>query len=231
MKKKADSIENVTFIFLLGTAFVSLVTEIISFFIMLNGDASDLPIYSVVSKILFFSFASWMLFFIIYYLIVSIPEERRERKGKMVLMYSSILIVLLAIIFVLLPVQIVYKDSLFSPVGVSSNFIYILVILCSMASGILIILNRHNFKNKKYWALLFMVLFYLIVLLVDDNYIDILIVNPCTVLLTFFMFYTIDDSNIKLIANFKNYIKKIRIHYIKVNIITIKIWNTMHLHI
>ena len=33
MKKKADSIENVTFIFLLGTAFVSLVTEIISFFI------------------------------------------------------------------------------------------------------------------------------------------------------------------------------------------------------
>ena len=128
--------------------------------------------------------------------------------------------VLLAIIFVLLPVQIVYKDSLFSPVGVSSNFIYILVILCSMASGILIILNRHNFKNKKYWALLFMVLFYLIVLLVDDNYIDILIVNPCTVLLTFFMFYTIDDSNIKLIANFKNYIKKIRIHYIKVNIIT-----------
>ena len=168
---------------------------------MLNGDASDLPIYSVVSKILFFSFASWMLFFIIYYLIVSIPEERRERKGKMVLMYSSILIVLLAIIFVLLPVQILYKDSLFSPVGVSSNFIYILVILCSMASGILIILNRHNFKNKKYWALLFMVLFYLIVLLVDDNYIDILIVNPCTVLLTFFMFYTIDDSNIKLIAN------------------------------
>ena len=142
-----------------------------------------------------------MLFFIIYYLIVSIPEERRERKGKMVLMYSSILIVLLAIIFVLLPVQILYKDSLFSPVGVSSNFIYILVILCSMASGILIILNRHNFKNKKYWALLFMVLFYLIVLLVDDNYIDILIVNPCTVLLTFFMFYTIDDSNIKLIAN------------------------------
>ena len=201
MKKKADSIENVTFIFLLGTAFVSLVTEIISFFIMLNGDASDLPIYSVVSNILFFSFASWMLFFIIYYLIVSIPEERRERKGKMVLMYSSILIVLLAIIFVLLPVQILYKDSLFSPVGVSSNFIYILVILCSMASGILIILNRHNFKNKKYWALLFMVLFYLIVLLVDDNYIDILIVNPCTVLLTFFMFYTIDDSNIKLIAN------------------------------
>ena len=201
MKKKADSIENVTFIFLLGTAFVSLVTEIISFFIMLNGDASDLPIYSVVSKILFFSFASWMLFFIIYYLIVSIPEERREKKGKMVLMYSSILIVLLAIIFVLLPVQILYKDSLFSPVGVSSNFIYILVILCSMASGILIILNRHNFKNKKYWALLFMVLFYLIVLLVDDNYIDILIVNPCTVLLTFFMFYTIDDSNIKLIAN------------------------------
>ena len=201
MKKKADSIENVTFIFLLGTAFVSLVTEIISFFIMLNGDASDLPIYSVVSKILFFSFASWMLFFIIYYLIVSIPEERREKKGKMVLMYLSILIVLLAIIFVLLPVQILYKDSLFSPVGVSSNFIYILVILCSMASGILIILNRHNFKNKKYWALLFMVLFYLIVLLVDDNYIDILIVNPCTVLLTFFMFYTIDDSNIKLIAN------------------------------
>lgn len=201
MKKKADSIENVTFIFLLGTAFVSLVTEIISFFIMLNGDASDLPIYSVVSKILFFSFASWMLFFIIYYLIVSIPEERRERKGKMVLMYSSILIVLLAVIFVLLPVQIVYKDSLFSPVGVSSNFIYILVILCSMASGVLIILNRHNFKNKKYWALLFMVLFYIIVLLVDDNYIDILIVNPCTVLLTFLMFYTIDDSNIKLIAN------------------------------
>lgn len=201
MKKKADSIENVTFMFLLGTAFISLVTEIISFFIMLNGDTSDLPIYTVVSKTLFLSFASWMLFFIIYYLIVSIPEEKRERKGKMILMYSSIFIVFLAIIFILLPVQIVYKDSLFSPVGSSSNFIFILIILCSMASGILIILNRHNFRNKKYWALLFMVLFYLVVLLVDDNYIDILIVNPCTVLLTFFMFYTIDDSNIKLIAN------------------------------
>ena len=201
MKKKADSIENVTFMFLLGTAFISLVTEIISFFIMLNGDTSDLPIYTVVSKTLFLSFASWMLFFIIYYLIVSIPEEKRERKGKMILMYSSIFIVFLAIIFILLPVQIVYKDSLFSPVGLSSNFIFILIILCSMASGILIILNRHNFRNKKYWALLFMVLFYLVVLLVDDNYIDILIVNPCTVLLTFFMFYTIDDSNIKLIAN------------------------------
>ena len=199
IKNRLNKVENVAYICLLIFAIVSSVMQTVSFMLMIKDGGPDIGIYSVISKILFGCYSSWMFLFTIYFIIVSIKEEKRETYGVLVLKYSFILLFILILLYIGLPIQILYRDGIYIPVGSGVIYVYISIAIYTIISLSLIFINKRNFKNKKYWPLLFMIIFFIITLIIDDNYFDLIIVNQCAILLTFVMFFTIDNPDVKTI--------------------------------
>ena len=201
IKNRLNKVENVAYVCLLVFAIISLVLQTTSFMLMLEGENLQLSIFKTISKLLFGCYSAWMFLFTIYYLIVSIKEEEREKYGTIVLKYSFILLIVLILLYFILPIQILYKDGMFIPVGASIVFVYISIVIYAIISISLIFINKNKFKDKKYWPLLFMIIFFIITIIIDNNYFDMIVVNQSAILLTFVMFFTIDNPDKKTIEN------------------------------
>ena len=201
IKNRLNKVENVAYVCLLIFAIISLVLQTTSFMLMLDGESLKINIFKTISKLLFGCYSAWMFLFTIYYLIVSIKEEKREKYGTIVLKYSFILLIILILLYFILPIQILYKDGMYIPVGASINFVYISIVIYAIISISLIFINKNKFKDKKYWPLLFMIIFFIITIIIDNNYFDMIVVNQSAILLTFVMFFTIDNPDKKTIEN------------------------------
>ena len=201
IKNRLNKVENVAYVCLLIFAIISLVLQTTSFMLMLDGESLKINVFKTISKLLFGCYSAWMFLFTIYYLIVSIKEEKREKYGTIVLKYSFILLIILILLYFILPIQILYKDGMYIPVGASINFVYISIVIYAIISISLIFINKNKFKDKKYWPLLFMIIFFIITIIIDNNYFDMIVVNQSAILLTFVMFFTIDNPDKKTIEN------------------------------
>ena len=201
IKNRLNKIENVAYMFLLVFAIIGFVMQTITFLLMIGNVENYIETYSIFSKLLYGCYGAWMFMFTIYYLIVSIKEEKREKIGALILKFSSILLFALFLIYIILPMNILYKDGMYIPVGSPIIFIYISIAVFTIISLVLIVVNKRKFKDKKYWPLLFIIMFFIITLIVNDNYFDLTIVNQSAILLTFIMFFTMDNPDVKLIEN------------------------------
>jgi len=195
-KKRVNYIENKIYSLLIVTSIISTLIEIISFVVVYNGATENSFIYILVIKFLFDAFLAWLFFFTLYFIVIS--YNRNEKHKKNIIQKSLIILIMILIISSFLPVKINNMNGMLLPDGPGVNIIYVCCGICIIGIIALLIRNIKNLKDKKYWPLPIIVLIFLVVVVLQKVFPDILLVNPALILITFIMYFTIENPDLLL---------------------------------
>lgn len=199
-KKKINSFENKIYSYIILVTFLSCCAETFSFILVSNGVDSYNPSYLFSLKLLFSCFFAWVYLFTIYILMVTLSNKKSEDSIKQ-LMKNSILFLLLivAIDVLLLPVTVTKVGSMLLPSGAAVNLIYIAVIVCVLVMLYIFFKNISNILNKKFIPLYLLIVMFGVIVLVQKLFPELLIINAAFVFITFVMYFTIENPDVKMI--------------------------------
>jgi len=196
-KKRVNYLENKVYSLLIIASLCSTVVEIINYIIVKMGAGENSYIYLVAIKLLFEFFLLWLFIFVLYFIIVSSKKSANEINK---IIRNLILVLLIfTVIASVLPIDITNVNGLLLPSGAGVKLIYFCCGICIVSIFFLLIKNIKNLKNKKYWPLPLLVMIFFVVVSLQMIFPSILLVNPALVLITFIMYFTIENPDIKMI--------------------------------
>lgn len=199
-KKKLNTLENKVYSYIVLVTFLSCIAETYSFILVQNGVDSYAFNYLISLKLLFSCFFAWVYFFTMYILMVTIGEKRKEESVKS-MMKNSILFLLLivAIDVFLLPITVTKVGKMLLPSGPAVNFIYVCVVICILIMLGIFFKNIKNLNNKKFIPLYLLIVSFGIIVLIQKLVPNLLIINGAFVFITFVMYFTIENPDVKVI--------------------------------
>ena len=199
-KKKLNTLENKVYSYIVLVTFLSCIAETYSFILVQNGVDSYAFNYLISLKLLFSCFFAWVYFFTMYILMVTIGEKRKEESVKS-MMKNSILFLLLivAIDVFLLPITVTKVGKMLLPSGSAVNFIYVCVVICILIMLGIFFKNIKNLNNKKFIPLYLLIVSFGIIVLIQKLVPNLLIINGAFVFITFVMYFTIENPDVKVI--------------------------------
>ncbi len=197
-KEKIHYVENDVYSLLIISSFLGCILELISFICVSNGATENDMLYILSIKLLFSNFLLWISLFTLYFVVITLNKD--DKTSKKIILYSLLSLVLLALFVSLLPIDFKKTtNGLLLPMGLSVNVIYFLCSICIVMIVLLIFFNFKKLKNKKYWPLFIILISFSFMIVIQNIYPDILLVNPTAVLITFIMYFTIENPDIKMI--------------------------------
>ena len=197
-KEKIHFVENDVYSLLIISSFIGCILEVISFLCVSNGASESDILYILSIKILFANFLLWISLFTLYFVIITLNKDNKT--SKKIILYSLLILILLALVVSLLPITFEETtNGLLLPTGVSVNAIYFLCSICIIMIVLLIFFNFKKMKNKKYWPLFIILISFSFMIVIQNIYPDILLVNPTAVLITFIMYFTIENPDVRMI--------------------------------
>ena len=101
----------------------------------------------------------------------------------------------------ILPIDIIETDGLLLPTGVGVDIIYVLSLILFIIMISVIISNRRNLKNKKYYPMYFLLVTLGIMIIVQKIFPSLLLINFSLSILIYIMYFTIENPDIKLIKD------------------------------
>lgn len=198
-KERINYIENKIYSIIVITTFVSCFTEIVSFVLVKSGVSASSLLYHYVIKLLFLGFLTWLYLFTLYTVAVGRKLRGVLRDNALPARKLTIGFVLIALIVLLLPLQIIETNGLLLPVGTSVMLIYILAMMCIIVMIISMILGRKNLRSRKYIPLYLLIFFFSVVLLVQKLLPELFLINPAFVVITFSMYFTIENPDMNMV--------------------------------
>ncbi len=197
-KKKIKSLENKIYsIIILSTLFASLV-EVYSFILVTNGIESYNYLYLFTMKILFFGFLAWIYYFTIYILVIAMNND--NNKTNKIVKNSILIFILVLLVVLILPIDVNEVNGMKIPYGPAVNVIYIFSIVCILVMLGAFFKNIKNYKNKKYIPLYLLVVMFGILVVIQKLFPSLLIVNAVFIFVTFVMYFTIENPDVKMIT-------------------------------
>lgn len=198
-KDRINYVENKIYSFIVVTTFISCLVEIFSFCLVQAHIPADSLIYHITIKALFLGFLAWLYLFTLYTVVTGQKLRGTLKKKGFPFKKVSIIIILLSFVILGLPIEIKEVNGLLLPVGTSVALIYVLASLCILVMVISCIINRANLKNKKYVPIYLLVVFFAIVILVQNLFPELFLVNSAFVVITFAMYFTIENPDMKVV--------------------------------
>ena len=101
----------------------------------------------------------------------------------------------------ILPINIIETDGLLLPTGIGVDIIYVLSLILFIIMISVIISNRRNLKNKKYYPMYFLLVILGIMIIVQKIFPSLLLINFSLSILIYIMYFTIENPDIKLIKD------------------------------
>ncbi len=199
-KKKVNTFENTLYSILIIVTFLSCVAETYSFIIVQGGVDSYAMNYLISLKLLFSCFLAWIYFFTIYILIVTLGDKKNEEKMKQFIKNSILLYLLIVAIDVFfLPITVTKVGEMLLPTGTAVNLLYACGGICILTMLIIFFKNIKNIKNKKFVPLYLLILMFGVIVLIQKLFPQLLIINGAFVFITFVMYFTIENPDLKMI--------------------------------
>ena len=196
-KKRINIIENKVYSMLIIISLISSSVEIVSYILVISGVDANSLIYNLVLKLLFECFLAWLFAFTLYFVILTIKDKNKINEG---FIYKALgILIVFVLIISSLPIEINDQGGLLLPTGIGVNAIYILCGLCIVCMVYLLFKNIKNLKIKKYWPLFIILIVFSIVVVIQKTIPDVLLINPALVFITFLMYFTIENPDIKMI--------------------------------
>lgn len=197
-KKKVKLLENNIYSILIIATLICTLTEVISFILVKNNIPSNSLLYLYTLKILFLGFLSWLYFFSLYVIITSVKNNENENKLKKTINKSLYGFGFISLLIFFLPIVITNKNGMLLPSGPAVNLLYIMAFICIIMMLFTFFKNVKNFKDKKYVPLYLLIILFSLVIVIQNRFPSLLLVNPAFVLITFVMYFTIENPDVKM---------------------------------
>ena len=196
--------ENKIYHSIIITTIITGLIEIYSFILVRNNIAVNSSLYLYTLKLLFLGFVIWLYLFTLYTVIVTLKlKDKDNDRYRMILIMSSIVFTILSLITIILPISINKVGDLLLPTGSGVDIIYLLAVLCFIIMIIAIISNHKELKNKKYYPVYFLMIILGIMILIQKIFPDLLLINFSLSIIIYIMYFTIENSDIKLSKELK----------------------------
>ena len=199
-KKKINSMENKIYSYIVLVTFLSCIAETYSFILVQNGVDSYSFNYLLSLKILFSCFFSWVYLFTIYILLVTMDGKKKEESIKSIIKNSILfLLLIIAIDVLLLPITVTKVGQMLLPSGMAVNLIYASVTICVITMIVMFFKNVKYVNNKKFIPLYLLIVSFVLIVLIQKLVPNLLIINGAFVFITFVMYFTIENPDVKVI--------------------------------
>ena len=163
----------------------------------------EIPIVNmIVTKLYLVSILVWMFSLTIYICINSIKDNYNEKKGLLLkrYIYSCLLVLAFCVIIIfILPLHYVNEKNIIYSYGPATDFIYMASSIFILVWIIRIIFRFKYIKKKKCVPIFSYIFLGAISALVQNNHPEMLIVSSVQTFVTFIIYFTIENPDLKLI--------------------------------
>ena len=201
-KSNLKLLENKIYYGIIVTTIISGLIEIYSFILVRTSIFVNSVLYLFSLKSLFLCFLVWIYLFTIYTVIVTINLKNKDySRYRLAIIISTIVFIIVSLTTMILPIDIIETDGLLLPTGVGVDIIYVLSLILFIIMISVIISNRRNLKNKKYYPMSFLLVILGIMIIVQKIFPSLLLINFSLSILIYIMYFTIENPDIKLIKD------------------------------
>ena len=201
-KSNLKLLENKIYYGIIVTTIISGLIEIYSFILVRTSIFVNSVLYLFSLKSLFLCFLVWIYLFTVYTVIVTINLKNKDySRYRLAIIISTIVFIIVSLTTMILPIDIIETDGLLLPTGVGVDIIYILSLILFIIMISVIISNRRNLKNKKYYPMYFLLVILGIMIIVQKIFPSLLLINFSLSILIYIMYFTIENPDIKLIKD------------------------------
>lgn len=201
-KSNLKLLENKIYYGIIVTTIIAGLIEIYSFILVRTSIFVNSVLYLFSLKSLFLCFLVWIYLFTIYTVIVTINLKNKDySRYRLAIMISAIVFIIVSLTTMVLPIDIIETDGLLLPTGVGVDIIYVLSLILFIIMISVIISNRRNLKNKKYYPMYFLLVILGIMIIVQKVFPSLLLINFSLSILIYIMYFTIENPDIKLIKD------------------------------
>lgn len=198
MKERLHQLEDESYARILIVSLIAIVFGISSGLCLYLPEPYGTFALEIISKI-YLALLVWDLWvFAFYTLCIS---KKFEKFRNLLYKYGKYMVILLLIVILLLPEKIVINGDYFLPNGPSVMFTFSLFGIIYTFLIILIILDLKNIRSKKYVPIVMLIIQGILLVIIqmikpELNY----IINPSTVLTCLIMYFTIENPDMKMLA-------------------------------
>mgnify|MGYP000852639865 CR=1 FL=1 len=201
-KKKIMNIENKIYSALIITAFVGLILDYASTLLAIID--VTLPYVNFLCKLYLVFLLVWIYLFTIYTIVISFKNFKNiEKLKKYFFRYVLPLIILtfticLALIFIL-PLHNYSVDGVVYTYGPGADLLYTVSAIAFAIMLICILIKFKDVKTNKYLPMFAYIILSIVAAAIQFSHPEILLVTSVAVFVTFFMYFTIENPDLKLI--------------------------------
>ena len=199
-KPRLASEENKIYILMMISNAIGLVLDIVSIYTILNMDKIPI-INTLVTKLYLVYLLGWVTLFSIYTLLICNKKEDQKiiKKRQKITKIFVILFIVFSILLFVLPLNYYCKgDSIYS-YGISASISYVIGGLYILICLISVVKNIKNIKKIKCLPLLAYLIMFPLILSIQAVVPSILLVTATESFITFLMYFTIENPDMKLI--------------------------------
>ncbi len=201
-KSNLKLLENKIYYGIIVTTIMAGLIEIYSFILVRTSVFINSVLYLFSLKSLFLCFLVWIYLFTVYTVIVTINLKNKDySRYRLAIMISMVVFIIVSLTTMILPIDIIETDGLLLPTGVGVDIIYVLSLILFIIMISVIISNRRNLKNKKYYPMYFLLVILGIMIIVQKIFPSLLLINFSLSILIYIMYFTIENPDIKLIKD------------------------------
>ena len=201
-KSNLKLLENKIYYGIIVTTIIAGLIEIYSFILVRTSIFINSTLYLFSLKSLFLCFLVWIYLFTVYTVIVTINLKNKDySRYRLAIIISTIVFIIVSLTTMILPIDIIETDGLLLPTGVGVDIIYVLSLILFIIMISVIISNRRNLKNKKYYPMYFLLVILGIMIIVQKIFPSLLLINFSLSILIYIMYFTIENPDIKLIKD------------------------------
>ncbi len=198
-KETLDNLDNNSFRHLSITCMLGLFIEILDYSMVLFGYGIHSPIIIILGKLVFLYYVIFMYYFILYvYSTCKNIQSRTEKYDKfrrvLTLIYSAFIILV-----IVLPYDFVESTKYLYPIGLATDFSYIVGGLAIVFIFVICILNLKNLKQQKGMPILCGIIGAIISMIAQYTYHELLLLIPSHAIAIIFMYFTIENPDVKML--------------------------------
>ena len=204
-KKRLKSRENSIYIKLLVVNLIGLFVEIIpgtfASKYLINSNP-DLAIF--ILKLILIYFITWIIIFSYYIWTISLKDKFNDDQKE--IKYLNVVKIILSIIYtfgiiliIILPLYSYRQNGAAYTYGPAADLIYIISSILIFSWIIILITNFKYIKAKRYTPIFLFIILGIIVIIIQANYPELTLMIPMQTFITFLMYFTIENPDLKLI--------------------------------
>ena len=200
LKRKYNFLESNIYKSLLLTTIVTLIFDIFSMFLLDSGIYNNL-IVKVFSKLYFISLFVWLILFIFYVLLnkTMVKYDNFNSLIKSSALCKGWLVITIILLILLLFSNISYGLNPIKYFGNGVVIVYALGIMGSLFLLVMLLINSNKVSNYKNWSILISIIILCLSFFIQMNYDGIFIIGSGITLITMFLYFTIENPDIKYI--------------------------------